>query len=372
MTNFQENKKYYLRGSVIFLLVAFAFFWNGPLTESSGNLDEFVGKTVKNIRNIFNDNTRAVGSSPLSQFNIFYKPDLSVALDDYVKDTIPKYAYDGSSDDFYTAERYKSYVPKVSSPEILTPKASLKILPDVYLLMAIIKILVKLFILIGVFCILFCRSYRNKINKEYLTLNIVSFMLLGLIVIVPYASLDFCLDRAYLQVLTIVSFSAVLGGLMMLKFLKEKTKIFSLLCIFLLYFLFLSGFIPQMLGGSEPSAQLNNFGGDYNTFYTHDAEIRSGQWLYDNYQKGSYIYADKYASRKSLLSYHFDENWMKYDILPQVITKNSYVYMSNSNIAYGSASVYLQGTMVNYGFPSAFVNQNKNLIYNNSYSKIFK
>jgi uncharacterized membrane protein len=196
--------------------------------------------------------------------------------------------------------------------------------------------------------------------------------LLGLIIVVPYASLDFSLDRAYLQVLTIISFSAVLGGLMMLKFLKKSTKTFFVLCIFILYFLFFSGFIPQMLGGYIPSAQLNNFGIDYDTFYTHDAEIKSGQWLYDNYQRGTSIYADRYASKKSLLLFRFSEDWIKYDIFPQVIRKSSYIYLSNSNITEGSAFVYLRGAMMSYNLPLTFINQNKNLIYNNGYSEVFK
>ena len=140
-----------------------------------------------------------------------------------------------------------------------------------------------------------------------------------------------------------------------------------------MYFLFLSGFIPQILGGAVPSVQINNSGTDYNYFYTHYAEIRSGQWLFDNYQKSTYIYMDRFAGNKSLLSYKFeDEEWIKQDIFPQVIRKSSYVYLSSSNITEKSILAWLRESAVGYSNPLGFLNENKNLIYNNKYSEIFK
>ena len=138
-------------------------------------------------------------------------------------------------------------------------------------------------------------------------------------------------------------------------------------------FLFLSGLIPQILGGAVPSVQMNNSGTDYDNYYTHYAEIRSGQWLFDNYQKSTCIYMDEFAGKKSLLSYKFEsQKWIKRDFLPQVIRKSSYVYLSSSNITEESVFVYLRGSMVGYSNPLRFLNGNKNLIYNNKYSEIFK
>jgi hypothetical protein len=198
MIKFQENKKYYLRGSIIFLVVVFAFLWNGPITESTGNLSEFASKSIKNIKNVFNDDTRSVDSSPFSQFNIFYKPNLKLVLNDYIKEASIKYSKESeSSDDFYSEEEYKYYAPHIVPSKTLTPSASTAILPDVYFFMSIIKILVKIFIFVGILCILFCRSYKSKINSEYLTLNIVSFILLGLIIARINYSCSLCLFRFF-------------------------------------------------------------------------------------------------------------------------------------------------------------------------------
>jgi uncharacterized membrane protein len=191
--------------------------------------------------------------------------------------------------------------------------------------------------------------------------------------IAPYASISFGLDRAYFQLLIILSFSSVLGGLMVFKLFKRNLRIIFVSGVFLLYFLFLSGFIPQILGGAVPSVQMNNSGTDYDTLYTHHAEIRSGQWLFDNYQKNTYIYMDEYAGKKSLLYFKFeDEQWIKKDIFPQVIRKSSYVYLSSSNITEESVFVFLRANIVGYSNPLRFLNGNKNLIYNNKYSEIFK
>ena len=80
-----------------------------------------------------------------------------------------------------------------------------------------------------------------------------------------------------------------------------------------------------------------------------------------------------YASRKSLLCYKFElQKWIKQDIFPQVIRKSSYVYLSSSNITEESIFAWLRGTTVGYSNPMRFLNENKDLIYNNKYSEIFK
>ena len=72
----------------------------------------------------------------------------------------------------------------------------------------------------------------------------MSFLLLVIVIIAPYASIDFGLIRAYTQLLIILSFSLVFGGLILLKFLKKNLRRIFLMGVFLLYFVFQSGFIP--------------------------------------------------------------------------------------------------------------------------------
>ena len=369
-----KNKNYYFHVTMIFLVVIFTFLWYGPLTETSGSLIDFTRKTITNMANIFKDDVRAVGSSPLSQFNIFYKSetDLKLVLSDYVKGTVSKYKVEGNSD-FYKETAYKSYSPEIVSPKILPVKLNLNIVSKIYLFMEFLKKLVKLFIVIGILYLIFSQLKKRKINQEYIILNIVSLFLLGIIIIAPYASINYGLDRAYSQLLIILSFSSVLGGLMLFKFFKRNLKIIFVSGVFLLYFLFLSGFIPQILGGVEPSVQLSDSGADYNAYYSHYAEIQSGQWLLDNYQKNTYLYIDEYAGQKSFLFEKFeDKEWIKQDIFPQVIRKNSYVYLSSSSLTEESIFVFLQASMVGYRTPLRFLNENKDLIYNNKYSEIFK
>jgi uncharacterized membrane protein len=367
-----KNKNYYFRGALIFLIVIFTFLWEGPLTETSGNLAEFTRQTITNMTNIFKDDVRAVGTSPLDLFNIFYKPNLRLALSNYVEERISKYRKD-PNDDFYREEEYKFYSPEIVPEKTLPVKLNLNMVSKIYLFVEIIKKLIKIFIIIGILYLIFSQLKKRQINQEYIILNITSFFLLGIIMIAPYGSISFGLDRAYLQLLITLSFSSVLGGLMVFKLFKRNLRIIFVSGVFLLYFLFISGFIPQILGGVMPSVQLNNFGTLYDTFYTHYAEIRSGQWLFDNYQKSTYIYMNGFAGRKSLLSYKFEsQNWIKQDIFPQVIRKSSYVYLSSSNITEESVFAWLRGSMVGYSLPLRFLNGNKNLIYNNKYSEIFK
>jgi len=367
-----EKRNYFLRGNLIFLLVIFAFLWYGPLTGSSGSLVKFSRETITNMKNIFREDVRVKGSSFLDQFNIFWKPDFRLALSNYAKETISKYDKE-PNDDFYREAEYKFYSPEIVPQRILPVKLNSNMVSKTYLFKEIIKKLVKIFIIIGILYLIFSQLKKRQINQEYIILNIVSFLFLGIMMILPFATLNYGLDRTYSQLLIILSFSSVLGGLILFKFFKRKLRIIFVSGVFLLYFLFRAGFIPQILGGAEPFVQMNNSGILYDAFYSHYAEIRAGQWLFDNYQKNTYIYMEKFAGNKSLLSYKFeDKQWIKQDIFPQVIRKSSYVYLSSSNITEESVFVFIQGGMVGYSNPLRFLNGNKNLIYNNKYSEIFK
>ena len=200
-----------------------------------------------------------------------------------------------------------------------------------------------------------------------------SFLVLIVVMILPFASIEYNLMRTYQQVLIILSLPAVLGGLVIFNlFKKESLKISVVLIVLLLYFLFLSGFIPQITGGGDPSLQLNNLGGSYDELYVHEAEVKSSSWLFNNRANDELIYADKRASYKLWFFSNVGINKITENIFPSIIDKNSYVYSSYTNTIKKRAFISIKGEMISYNFPTEFLDQNKNKIYNNGESEIFK
>jgi uncharacterized membrane protein len=256
-----KKQEYYLRGYLILLLLVFGFLWYSPITHTANGLIDFMNDSFKNLGNIFSEDVRAGQTSFLEQFNIFYKPkDQTLLLQDYIKKIELK--FENISDiNYYPQEKYEDYKPRVIPAELIPIRINSNIAPKIYLFMEIVKKLMKVFIIVGVFYLLFNLFKKREIDTEFIFMSLASLFSLAVIMILPLATIEYNLLRTYQQVLIILSLSAILGSLIIFKFLKkENIKIILILLIFILYFLSYSGFIPQIIGGSEASIQLNNYG----------------------------------------------------------------------------------------------------------------
>jgi uncharacterized membrane protein/photosystem II stability/assembly factor-like uncharacterized protein len=369
-----EKRKYYLSGIIVLFFIIFTFLWYAQLTKISNNFVDFTYKTIQNMGKIFSEDVRAGQTSPFEQFNILDKPkDPTLLLKNYTEEITSKYKNKPYMNS-YPLEKYKDYKPRVINPRIIPLKISPNVASGIYLIGEIIKKLVKIFITVGVFYLMFFKFKKGGIDMEYILLTVGSFLVLIAVMILPFASIEYDLMRTYQQVLMILSLPAVLGCFVIFKFFKkENLETFVILSVFLFYFLFISAFIPQIVGGPQDSSmQLNNFGRGYDEFYVHKSEIKSASWLFNNRANDELIYADKPASCKLWFFSNVGVNKITGNIFPSTIDKNSYVYSSYTNTIKKRAFVSIKSETISYNFPTEFLNQNKNKIYNNGESEIFK
>ena len=368
-----KKREYYLSGYFVLVLFVFGFLWYALLTNTTNELTSFMNKSFKNLGDIFSEDIRAERTSFLEQFNIFYKPkDQTLLLQEYIKETEQKYK-DISDINYYPQEKYEDYIPKIIPAEIVPKKINTNIISKIYLFREIINKLMKIFIIIGVFYLLFNKLKKSKIDIEYIFITLASFLFLVAMMILPLVTIEYNLSRIYQQILIILSLPAILGILIMFKFLKkENIKIILILFIFILYFLFCSEFIPQIIGGSEANIQLNNYGLYYDKYYTHNSEVKSAKWFLNNYNEINLIYVDDSSSTKLETFSNIKKGYFIYDILPSIIDKNAYVYLSYTNTIKKISIRSYRGGILEYDFPIQFLNDNKNKIYNNGDSEIFK
>jgi uncharacterized membrane protein len=366
-----NSRVYYLRGTMVLLLVVFTLFWNAWLTQTSGNLVNIVKDTFENIGKTFSRDLRSESTYILNQFNIFYKPkDQEILLKKFAEEVTLKYK-NNTGLNLYPAEKYKDYELRVIFPQKLPPKINSVITSKIYLLREVLKKSSYIFILVGTFCILFGRIKILTVNIEYKIIILGCLIVLVGMTVLPIVTLMYPLERLYQQTLIALSLPAILGCLMFFKFLKEKSRINLIIIIFSLYFLFSFGFIPQIIGDQEPVMQLNNFGSMYDSLYTHEEEVKSIKWLSDNYNEKYLIYVDKITRRKlAAFGGIINTDWSV--IMPSIIEKDAYVYSNYANTTVENTCELYGGTYLHYNFPTNFLNQNKNLVYNNGGSKIFK
>ena len=271
---------------------------------------------------------------------------------------------------FYSPEKYASFTiePRYSG-DISSPNIEVKIING---LTWISKIFFEIFILIGCFYLLFFMLKKQKIHAEYIIMTLGCIFLIVIVIFVPYISIAYNYERLFQQTLVLLSLPAVLGMLVVFKFLKNKNIIFILIAIISIWlFLSNSGFNSNVIGGAT-QINLNNFGEEYDRYYTHDSEVKSLEWLSKYYNQKDVIYLDRYAILKAYYFSRIEEKNVLKDILPSTIDKNAYVYSGYVNTIHKRTFVYYELKVMSYNFPTEFLNSNKNKIYNNGSSEIFK
>lgn len=217
----------------------------------------------------------------------------------------------------------------------------------------------------------FKKNLLENVPAEYIALSITGVGLMAGQTLLPGGAIDYGLFRLFQQNLTFLALPMALGliGLIGLVARNRTAQMFISSGILLGFFLILSGFVPQITGGGRAALALNNSGFYYDAYYTHAQEILPVEWLALN-DSQSLIQADHYFSTIKMLAY------AKIAPLPgllaQTIQKNSYVYLNYNNVKSSDVIEFVNGDVFYYHFPIDFLGANKNLIYNDGGSEIYR
>ena len=359
-----KKTEFYLTGILVLLLLVFGFLWYSQATPISNGFIDFTHKSISNLGNMFSKEVQADGQSSFDQFKIFKKTNHFDELQNYSKEIVNKY----NQTDIYNKNKYNDYTPSIRWPKSIPSKLSTKITYSIsYFEGLLIIFLGKILIIAGILYLIFNKKYKKY--KEHLIITFISLLILCLIVILPFITIRYDLIRTYQQILILLSVSEIFGMLFIFKYFKKrKYLIISLLLI--IYFLFLSSFFIQLIGGTDISMRTNNFGGKYDKLYVHDSEYLSGLWLISNNKLLIPVNIDSRAGTKLYLS-NIQLILLK-DILPYTISSKNYVYSTYANTQEQITFKSYRGTLLSFNFPTEFLNENKNKVYNNGESEIFK
>ena len=133
-------------------------------------------------------------------------------------------------------------------------------------------------------------------------------------------------------------------------------------------FIFTAGFIEQYTGGLA-RVTLDQSNGTFDTFYVFDEEVSNSKWLAKNYDYKDPLFADIMAGMR--LSTYGNLKSIP-DTFPDNISKNGYVYLSKANSVRNHGFIEFDNNTIVFNYPTDFLNNEKNLIYNNKGSKIYK
>lgn len=363
-----EKRIYHLRPIITIMLYLFTILWSSLLTQSSGNVTNVLKLTVLNMRNGFTNGIKSENaqSALWGSTNTYTAAEIT----NYAKDIALEYQKNRPWIKLYNPKTYINYF--VEPIYLVTTPNSNVIVGKIYgYIILISKRLIKISILLGVIYLVYSQFKKRMIHEEYIFMTLGCLLLLMLNILIPYISIAYNIERLYQQALVLLSLPAVLGVFVIFKNVKnDNLKLIFVVLMFNLYFLHYSGLLSRVVDGTS-QMNLDNSGEDYNKFYVRQSEVNSVKWLSNNYDQNNMIYGDEYSNLNMISFTNIKVDAIP-DILPSTIDEEAYVYSSYTNTTQNTAFVYHKQKQMAFKFPNEFLVQNKNIIYNNGDSEIFK
>ena len=131
--------------------------------------------------------------------------------------------------------------------------------------------------------------------------------------------------------------------------------------------------MPQLLGGYAPQLSLNNSGDYYDQYYIHPQESAAVAWLA---QKPGVLPDGLQAAQPTAFAFTSPSDvtgdQVVSGIYPLLIQSSSWVVLNYAVVHDDRAIVDVGNDAISYKYPMGVLQTNKNLVYNNGGSEIYR
>ena len=226
--------------------------------------------------------------------------------------------------------------------------------------------LLQLLVVVGLAASIISRRRQARSYVELIALSCGALIIVALQVIFPIISVDYGVQRAFLQALIVFGIFVAVGCYVVCRPLGEKWGNRVSYVLALIFFLSLTGVIPQLLGGYGAQLDLNNSGQYYDLYYVHPQDESAIQWMQENVPSDQ---LDQIQSEVDSNRYTFTPATSFYpvstinDIFPTMLRTNSYVYLGYTNVAEGQSSFQYDGQSITYTYPNHLLFTTRDLLY---------
>lgn len=381
---------------LVIILISTSLIWTFIVTKTGSGLSGVVQKTIEAIRDESANQGRSVDALSLLSFSRVSKEQ---ALQDYIKNVADP-MINQAPKDYFTPQQYDKYRISTTEEERLPINAfgnfvrSLGI--DVIAVFSIFgQILAKLMIVmapVGLLYILLRKS-TTKFSYEYNTIVFFSLAFIAMNIFLPVLSAEYGVYRAMEQSMFIlapvITIGSIAVGKILGSYLEKIFRFFRIAipaklrsrdnsylfpsALAICFFLHVTAVTPQLFGGNVGVLHLNNMGEYYDSYMTHTQEIECINWMKTSISKESLensgIQADRFSQIRitSLTDMYADDG-----IVPEMVRKDSYVFLSTENIIKQKATIAYNGDPITYSSPLQFFEENKDLIYDNGKARVYK
>jgi len=364
---FPHTKKYPLLVGPHYLLfiIITTFLWNAIITQTTQNTKGALRDFTDNASKLLSPAYYQEGLDQLLFKEIDFNSEANIQKV-YAEET-SRYQKEFPDLILFPEETYTDFTPKpVKASKIPTPSTTIGLIATRF--SQVVKgTFVILLPLIGSLYLL-SRKHTSPLLYHTLLLTLSFLPLVAAVLFLPGIKEAYNVTRLHLQSLFLLGLPTIVGLYLCTKTMRITHPFFAPACVGV-YFLVTSGLFYQIVGG-EPFEHLNNFGNSYEKFYVTDGEAQAASWLGTHGNDRDLIQADIVANSR-LYSYgHI--NSAIYDIFPSTIDQNAYVYLSSTNLLKKRAFYAYNVDFLSYTYPVDFLDSQKNLIYSNKFSRIYK
>lgn len=367
---------------MVIMLIYFCFIWYTVITNTSSGATNIIAQTIDSVKSGLNADSR---SSDVS-YSLFSPSVASPKqqLQDYVKTVVkPERA-------LFPAEFYVQSIvdanPVTVTNEPSQPPTSIghKIASfgiNIGSLNNTLKQtsakLLQVFVILGVVYLVFRKQLSKTLESELFLLSLASIVFVLMQVVLPDISQAYGLLRAFQQSLMVLGLLLVVGTFFFAQAFKVKWLVYTIPSVIAIgFFLSSTGVVSQLLGGYQAQLFLNNSGQYYDEYYTHKQELAGIAWL--NQVTGevktgaktpALLQTDEFTSAKLAGYTRLPEAT---DLNPGIIQKDAYVFLGYTNVTKNQAAIFYNGDLITYTLPKKLLNQQKNLIYSNGGTEIYR
>jgi uncharacterized membrane protein len=369
-------------------LLVLSFIWTSLITKTGGTVVNILDQTFSAIKDGFAGQNRSVDVSTLLAFT---KPNQNQELTDYVAQTVGPIRNSAPAGEYYPASTYSQYPLTVVAPETVPltglgaflQKFGIDASGAIALFGQVMAKLTELLVALGMIYILLPRSVIEHVDDELYLISLYCLVFIALTVAVPVLSTEYGIFRALQQSMFVIAPIIVAGSIMLgngilaiMRPLKQywTGETFAMVLAMLSFF-YTTHFMPYLVGNTPAVLHLSNDGTYYDDYLIQEPEVAGVNWLTgiigtaSNAAAGIRITVEtnKYNNFASLTTVNADA-----DILPSVVKKDAYVFLGPITTEKDRATEIYDSDQINYQYPIQFLQENKNLIYNNGGAEVYR
>lgn len=342
---------------IIVILLLTTFLWYGETLQSTGGILQKISTSFTDFSSIFDSSSHSeyveslLGKSSQITPVVLNSMEKSQSVSGGYRPTSSQYLMEpGVVSGIVATNQFQSYLLELEH----------KIIP-----------LFASFLLAAGLIALLIESCRGRLSIDEGAVLASGACLFCLLFILPNLSQDYNIERLYQQLLIVLAPGYVYVFELILSHRNFKRMISTAMTVVtLLYLIGTSGILDQIIFKISNVNLVNN-GSYYDEFYTNSGEIYALNWLEENYS-GHSINLDRYSVLDAEAYTNLPDNKLNQSLIPNSVKQNSYVYASTTNAHDGISFGVYQGKSIVYNFPEVFYETNKNTVYINQSSEIYR